>query len=168
MNKKHMCSMVHAYFDGQLAENEMKLLDKHCKECESCKATLKELNSLSDFLKVCHSTTPDNRTFSMIWDEVESTLVRDQLSLREVVHNLWEVVIPRVQYLLRPALVVGFVFFLFLIPFFEKQSFHEVYAVETEIHSLEAHAPVMILKTQQQKWTIIWVMPQTSDGGTNE
>jgi len=168
MRKKNICSMLHAYFDGQLEEQDMQLLADHCQECDMCQQNLKELNLMSEYLKACHSANPSEQTFARVWEKVESHLVQEQLSLKEIARGFWEWAGPRVKVVLRPAGVVAFILFLVFVPILEKRTSQQAFAVEAEINKIETKASVIILKTKQRKWTIIWIMPMKSQGGSNE
>ena len=161
-NKK-LCSLLQAYFDGQLGQDDMNRIAEHCRTCEKCRHNLQSLNTLSGYLKSCHASTPDKKTMDLVWKQVEERLVREQLSLREIVDNFWQWFFPRLRFLLRPALAAAFILFLIMVPILERNINQEAFAVETDIKKIKTKAHIMILHTKQRKWTVIWVMPMRQE-----
>jgi hypothetical protein len=157
--------MLEAYFDGQLDREEMQLLAQHCEQCDTCKENIKKLNQISEYLKACQAVSPDSKTFDTLWDKVENTLVRDHLSLKDYFQNVWDSVYARTRFIVRPALAILFVALLIMVPILERRAPQEVYATETNIKKIESNMPVMVLKTKQKQWTVIWIVPMTDTGG---
>lgn len=47
---KHVSEWLNAYYDGELHGRQLKLVEEHLAECESCQAELESLQGLSDLL----------------------------------------------------------------------------------------------------------------------
>jgi hypothetical protein len=157
--------MLESYFDGQLGQEDMKRLSNHCLFCDECKKRLAVLNNVSEYLKACHCSAPDPKVFDDVWAYVEGRLVRDQLSLKEYFRNVWEKMYVYTRLFARPVLAFLFILAIIMVPFMEKRIPQEVYALDTQIKKIEATRNVMVLKSKQKQWTIIWIVPMMDTGG---
>jgi len=93
--------------------------------------------------------------------------IRDQLSLKEYFQSVWDYVHSHTRFVLRPAIAVLFIALLIMVPILERRSPQEAYAVETDIKKIAAETHVMVLKTKQKKWTVIWIVPMKNGGGVD-
>ena len=78
-NNKNLCSLVQAYFDGQINQDDLIRFKAHLKHCPNCQKTLNNLNSVSDFIKSTQESVPEKAFFDTIWERVEDKLVQDKL-----------------------------------------------------------------------------------------
>lgn len=165
---KKLCALLDAYFDGQLGQEDMRRMENHCLFCDACKERLAVLNNVSEYLKACHSSSPDQKAFDAVWTCVENKLVRDQLSIKEYFQNVWDKVFVYSRFLLRPAFALLFILAIIMVPVMEKRVPQEAYALETQIKKIEATRNVMVLRSKQKQWTIIWIVPMAGTGGVND
>lgn len=165
---KNQCLSLDAYFDGQLGQEDMRRMEKHCLFCDACKERLSELNTINEYLKACHSSSPDQQVFDSVWTCVENKLVRDQLSIGEYFQNMWDKVSVYSRYFLRPAFAILFILAIIMVPVMEKRAPQEAYALETQIKKIEATRNVMVLKSKEKHWTIIWIVPMAETGGMSD
>ncbi len=170
-NNKNLCSLVQAYFDGQINQDDLIRFKAHLKHCPNCQNILRKLNSVSDFVKSTQESVPDKAFFDTIWERVEDKLVQERLSVFGMMQGWIDNIFYYVRFFLKPALAVCFIFLLIMLPHLEKRvkdGVHVALRVESEIKRIESKTNVMIVKTKPKRWTVIWVMPPQRGGGKSK
>lgn len=163
MAHKHKeCSLLQAFYDGQLGQEDIPRMKEHMEQCPYCQQDIHVLNRMSDMLRLTQAHEPEKEFFSQVWERVEQHIVRDRLSLVHVAQKWISEVFYYLQMGLRPAIAVSFILFLAVLPRFEKQDepTPEVRVAQSEVKRIQSSGPVMVLQTKESKMTIIWVIPK--------
>lgn len=163
-NKKHFLRLQ-SYFDGQIDEKYIAAIESHLKECEECRDYLSSCNQIGDILKVSHDHQCDKESIQQIWENVESRLVRSEL--QEATSDELRSVSPLMQLrrFMKPAIAFAIVALLVILPILEKDNTPPVFAAESQIKKISTKVPVLVFKTRNKKWNVIWIIPKKEKKG---
>ena len=167
-HKKNLCSLLPVYFDGQMGQEDVARFKAHLKHCPHCQGALRRLNTVSDFIKTTQGVTPDKTFFDSVWERVEEKLIREKLSIFQLIQGWADGVYYYSKLFFKPAFAICFVLLLVILPHLERKGSDFVTVVpraESEIKRIASNTNVMLVTTKQKRWKVIWVMSTKQEGG---
>ena len=156
---KHLCRLLPLYYDGQLREEEVASFCVHLDECTLCQERLRQLNKMSDFLKLSHEKTPAKPFFDDVWRHVEKKILREELSFLHVIKNSHNALAFFIRDFFKPLVAVAFIILVLLVPILDRNGIKESFAQGAEIKKIESETNnILVCQTKREKWCVVWIL----------